>query len=797
MRHYWMGAAAIGLIAGATPAWAQAPWQSDAPRAPFSKTAIEGQTATGVRFRIPDGVMQLTVWNDRTVRVTVSKAALTDIGNGPAVLGAPGRVAWTVTEEADRFVIATPAMRVAVAKIDGRLALLGADGKQVIGEADPGSRRLGDVPEPDGRVQQRFEIGGSQAIYGLGQHQAGLLNYRGTTVRLQQANTDVGVPVLVSSAGYGLFWNNPAVTDVAIATPQATDRIVFRSQDGTGIDYFLFGGPDVDDVIGAYRRLTGQAPLMARWTWGLWQSKERYASQAELLGVAARYRAMKIPLDAVVQDWQYWKPGEWGSHRMDPARFPDPKGMLDTLHRQNLHSIVSIWPRFDIGLDTTKALEAAGGLYDRVYPNVYPAGEGRWYDAFSKPGRDTYWRFVSERLGRIGFDGYWLDGSEAELGGRWGEMRDVRTGMGPGSVVYNAYPLLHTTAVHDGMAADYAAKRPIILTRSAWAGQQRNAAITWSGDVAGRWDVFRAQIPAGVNFSMTGIPYWSADIGGFFGGSPDDAGYQELFTRWLQFAIFNPMFRIHGTGAGKELYSFPEAARAPLLDAVTLRYRLLPFLYAQSWQVTEGGASFMYPAGMVFPGDEQALDLKDQYLFGRNILVSPVVEKGAVARQVYLPAKKEWYDFWTGQRHAGGTRIDVAAPIGQIPLHVAAGTILPLGGKVQYAEQSVALPTELRVYRGADGRFTLYDDAGDGQGWRRGERAMIDITLDDKAGVLKIGARQGRYPGMRTSRAFRIVVVGSGQGTGLAESGGRTIRYTGREIAVTLDSVGVGASAAP
>jgi alpha-D-xyloside xylohydrolase len=245
----------------------------------------------------------------------------------------------------------------------------------------------------------------------------------------------------------------------------------------------------VDDIIGAYRQLTGAAPMMARWTWGLWQSKERYASQEELVGVASRYRALNIPLDAVVQDWQYWKPGEWGSHRLDPARYPDGPRMLDDLHRQHIHSIISVWPRFDRGLDTTGALEAVGGLYPQTYPNVYPKGEGRWYDAFSPKARATYWGAISQRLGRLGFDGYWLDGSEAELGGRWGEMRAVQTAMGPGAELYNAYPLLHTTAVHDGMAADFAEKRPIILTRSAWAGQQRNAAITWSGDVAGRWDV--------------------------------------------------------------------------------------------------------------------------------------------------------------------------------------------------------------------------------------------------------------------------------------------------------------------
>lgn len=777
---------ALALALPTAPAIAQAPWQATTAGTATRAATLVAKTAHGAIFHVPEGTLTIAIWGDRMARVTLCKTDTVCTLSDLAIVGTPARVGWTMSETPDGFGFTTPSMRLTLDARTGAVALLGADGKPLVAETNPERRRLGGVAHPDGMVQQRFEFHGNQAIHGLGQHQTGRLDYSGTTVRLQQANTDVGVPVLVSSAGYGIFWNNASVTDVDVAIPQATDRIVFRSQAGTGIDYFLFAGPDVDAIVGSYRTLTGQAPMMARWTWGLWQSKERYGSQAELLGVAATYRHLGIPLDAVVQDWQYWKPGEWGSHRLDPARFPDGKAMLDTLHRQNIHSIVSIWPRFDVGVDTTVALDAIGGLYPKTYPNVYPAGQGRWYDAFSPTARALYWKQVSARLGVLGFDGYWLDGSEAELGGHWGEMRDVQTARGPGAVVYNAYPLLHTTTVHDGMATAYPAKRPILLTRSAWAGQQRNAAITWSGDVAGRWDVFRAQIPAGLNFSMTGIPYWSADIGGFFGGDPKDPAYQELFTRWLQFAVFNPMFRIHGTGAGKELYSFPEAVRGPLIDAVTLRYRLLPFLYAQSWNVTDQNASFLYPVDMVFPDDVRARDLPTQFLFGRSILVSPVVEPGAQQRSVYLPAGQDWFDFWTGKRLAGGTTVTAAAPIAQTPLHVAAGTILPLGTPVQYSGDSPLRPTELRVYRGANGHFMLYDDAGDGDGWRRGERATITLTLDDKAGTLTIGHRQGRYPGMPASRIFRVVPVSEGVGNGLAEFPGREIRYTGRALTVPL-----------
>ncbi|QJU58541.1 DUF5110 domain-containing protein [Sphingomonas sp. AP4-R1] len=779
--------AALAVLGAMPSVRAQAPWQRLA-NVQKAAVALLDKSPVGATFKRGETSVTISFWNERAVRITTLPPGVAAAGRDFAILPAPQSARWTMSEDDARFLMATPAMQISLDKKSGAVAMLGADGKPIIAEGEAQVRKAGSTPNPDCALTQRFRLEGQQGIYGLGQHQAGVLDLVGTTTRLQQANTDVGVPVLVSTLGYGLFWNNPAVTDVDIDVPQAREQIVFRSQAGNCIDYFLFAGPDVDDIIGAYRNLTGQAPLMARWTWGLWQSKEWYKSQAELLGVAAEYRRLGIPLDAVVQDWQYWRPGGWGSHLMDPVRYPDPKKMLTALHDQHIHSIVSVWPRFDPGLDTTKELDAAGALYPKTYSNVYPAGQGRWYDAFSKGGRRIYWKQISARLGVNGFDGYWLDGSEAELGGAWGEMRDVMTAAGPGADVYNAYPLMHTTAVHDGMREDYPAKRPMILTRSAWAGQQRNAAITWSGDVAGRWDVFRKQIPAGVNFSMSGIPYWSVDIGGFFGGGPDNLDYQELFTRWLQSAVFNPMFRIHGTSAGKEVYSFPDVARAPLLSAIALRYRLLPYLYAQSWQVTDRGASFLYPVGMRFPNDVEARDLPDEYMFGRSVLISPVVQKGALSRDVYLPAGTDWYDFWTGQRLPGGKRLSVAAPIERFPVHVAAGTILPLGSSVQYADQSPSLPIELRVYRGADGRFTLYDDAGDGQGWRRGEHSTIELSLDDKAGMLTFGQRKGRYPGMVRNRIFRIVVVRPGTGTGIGETAGREIRYSGQPQRVPLDA---------
>jgi alpha-D-xyloside xylohydrolase len=608
--------------------------------------------------------------------------------------------------------------------------------------------------------------------FGLGQHQNGMLDYAGTTVHLQQANRDVAVPMLVSPNGYGLLWNNASVTDVDVNQPAAPAPLVIRSEAGAGVDYDFIYGPEIDGVIAGYRRLTGDAPLMARWTWGMWQSKEHYATQDELLGVANRYRELGIPLDAVVQDWQYWKDGQWGSHQMDPARFPDPAAMLKKLHDEHVHAIVSVWARFDTGTANAAQLDKAGGLFPKVYHNVYPAGQGRWYDPWNPQARDLYWRMVMKTLGTAGFDGWWLDASEAELGGNWGEMREVQTAAGPGADVYNAYPLLHTTAVHEGMLRDQPGKRAFILTRSAYAGQQRNAAITWSGDIQGDWETLKRQVPAALNFTLSGIPYWSSDIGGFFGGNPKDPDYAELFTRWYQFAVFNPMFRVHGTGDGKELYAFDQATSKVLVDYDRLRYRLLPYIYSASWDVTSKQGTMMRALVFDFRDDPYAIRLTDEYMFGKALLVAPVVQARAGARTVYLPGKDAWFDFWTGAKFAPGQTVAARAGIGTIPVFVRAGSILPLGPVKQYADAPTTEPIELRVYPGKDGSYDLYDDAGDGYEYQRGQHSIIRLTWNQAAGRLNFAAREGSFPGMPKRQAFAVQCGGAGDTKQLVEYDG-------------------------
>ena len=704
------------------------------------------RVGTGMEVRTDQGVLTIEPVAPRVVHVRFGPAGYAGNYN-PAVIAQPQKIAFEIGESADAWTLSTAGLKVRVGRQDGNVSFQTPDGKEIVKE---GGRDLS-----RGVVQRFYNDDHGTVLYGLGQHQNGLLDYGGNIVRLQQANRDVAVPMLVSPKGYGILWNNAAVTDVEVDIPSGPP-ILIRSEAGGGVDYHFMYGPGLDDVIKGYRRLTGTAPMMPRWTWGLWQSKEHYKTQDELLSVAAKYREMKVPLDAVIQDWQYWLPGQWGSHEFDKARFPDPAAMVKKLHDQNVHTIISVWARLDPDTANTKALDAMGGLYPPTYPNVSPAGKGRWYDAYNPRARDLYWRQVMRGLGTLGFDGWWLDASEAELGGWWGQMRELQTGAGPGSVVYNAYPLLHTTAVHDGMKRDQPGKRAFILTRSAYAGQQRNAAITWSGDTMGNWDVFRRQIPAGLNFMLSGIPYWSADIGGFFGGSPKDPAYAELFTRWFQFGVFNPMFRVHGTGNGKEIWQFDDATQKIMRDYIDLRYRLLPYIYSASWDVTHNDGTMMRALAFDFREDEHALHIPDQYMFGKALLVAPVVQAKAQARDVYLPGKDAWYDFWSGARLAAGQVVTAKADIATIPLYVRAGSILPLGPVKQFADEKSDAPLDLVVYPGKDGAYELYDDGGDGYAYEKGAYAVVRMTWNDGARRLDIAPRQGRYDGMPARQAFAV-----------------------------------------
>jgi alpha-D-xyloside xylohydrolase len=738
--------------------------------------AVERQ-AHGALIRFDAGTLRLEVWSDRVVRLSYAPGSAIPATQSLSVIASPADIPFQFKETPDAVELSTRALRAVVNKGTGLVSFRDLSGRAIVEEKGP----------RESTVADSFALDPDEQIYGLGQHQDGFMSYRGTSVHLQQKNMEIGIPVLVSSRGYGMLWDNPAITDVEVGVKGKEGLLRWASETGKAIDYYFIFGPKSDDVIAGYRKLTGAAPLLGKWAWGFWQCKERYASQAEMLGIVSRYRETHRPLDGIVQDWQYWAPGSWGSHEFDPARYPDPKGMVDSIHKMNAHILISVWSRFDLDTANAKELEQAGALYPAVIPNVYPKGQGKWYDAFNSEGRRLYWKQIWERLGTMGMDGWWLDATEPEIGGKWGEYRTFTTAEGSAAAVFNAYPLMTTTGIYKGQRAQTDKKRVIVLTRSAYAGQQRNSAISWSGDIRGTWDVFRKQIPAGLNFSMSGIPYWNTDIGGFFGGNTKDPNYQELFVRWFQFGAFTPMFRVHGSGSGKEFWQWDEPTQRTMLKFERLRYRLIPYIYSVSWQVTDKGGSMLRPLVMDFAEDRNALNVADQYLFGPDLMVNPVTTAGAASRPVYLPGKAAWFDFWTGRKESAGSRIDAAAPIDSMPLYVPAGSILPLGPDVEYVDQKPADPLEVRVYPGANGSFTLYEDAGESYDYEHGAYTTIRFQWNDTTKTLTIGRRAGNYSGMLQRRTFRIVLVDQQRGGGLDETAGaRPVAYSGGEVRVKL-----------
>jgi alpha-D-xyloside xylohydrolase len=752
---------------------------------------IQKQT-DGVLLTIPAGALRLQVWSDQIIRVTFAPESKLPEKKSFSVIAKPAKTKWKLSETPDAVILETPSVRARVDKTTVAVKFFDLNGKTILQESENGREFAPTaVTNFNGKsVRQKFILLPDERIYGLGQHQGGVWNYRGTTVHLQQRNMEVGLPVLVSSKGYGVLWDNPAVTDVDVGKTDG-EILAWTSEVGNAVDYYFMFGPSADDVIRDYRELTGAAPLMPEWLWGFWQCKERYQTQAEMTNIVAEYRKLGVPLDGIIQDWQYWTNGGWGSHAFDPARYSNPAEMVKDLHAMNAHVLISIWPKFDLGTENFKEFEKAGALYPPVLASVFPKGQQKWYDPFNADGRKIYWAQVSKKLFGLGFDGWWLDASEAEFSGKWGEFRAFQTAAGPGAEVFNAYPLMHTSGIAQGQRAETDRKRVVILTRSAYAGQQRNGAITWSGDIRGNWAVFARQIPAGLNFSISGIPYWNTDIGGFFSGKATDKNYQELFTRWFQFGAFNPMFRVHGSQADKELWRWDAPTQKILTDYIKLRYRLLPYIYSASWQVTSDGGTILRPLMMDFGGDTNALDVGDQFLFGPEIMVSPVTQAHATTRSVYLPGSGDWYDFWTGKRVAGGQRVEAASPIATLPLFVRAGTILPLGPVVQYVSEKPADPVELRIYHGADGAFTLYEDQGDGYNYEKGAFATIPLTWNESRGRLTIGARNGKFLGMLKERTFRVVFVDERHGIGgdETERADAIVKYAGKTMTVRAEKV--------
>ena len=576
------------------------------------------------------------------------------------------------------------------------------------------------------------------------------------------------------------------------------------------IDYYFVSGEDLDEVIAGYRHLTGKAVLFPKWAYGFWQSRQRYTNQKELIDVLKEYRSRSIPIDNIVLDWFYWREDDWGSHRFDPERFPDPQGMVDAVHGLNANLMISVWPKFYPTTKNYQELDAKGYIYRRNVEMgtkdwVGPGYLSSFYDPYAEEARQIYWRQIDENLNVLGIDAWWLDSTEPDIHSNL-DVEEIKrrigpTALGPGAAFFNSYPLVHGEGVYRGLRESNPDERAFILTRSSFAGQQRTAAATWSGDIVSRWDDLYNQISAGVNFSLSGLANWTFDIGGFSlepryvePNEKDLAEWRELNLRWFQFGAFAPLFRSHGEFPFREIFNLaPEGS--DVYDSLVwydeLRYRLLPYIYTVAADTYHKDSIIMRGLVMDFPHDSNVRDIKDQYLFGPSFLVNPVYAHQARSRKVYLPSGVRWYDFYTGEIHEGGKELQASAPLERMPLFVRAGSIVPMGPLVQYTGAAPNAPITLHVYTGADGRFDLYDDDGRTYGYERGEFARIPIAYDDASDTLTLRARRGSYPGMLKERQIDVRWITPGTSPANFDANSHaSVRYSGSAVTIERKTEG-------
>jgi alpha-D-xyloside xylohydrolase len=917
-----------------------------------TKTTVQ-QIQNGARLATPKLNLQVQFYADNTVRVvkwlpdgTPEKASLVVIRDSLPELNV------AVQENRNTMTLSTEKLTVSISKKDGKIEYLDAENRNILQEKGAAVFTPVDYAYEENafNIEQKFTLTPEEGVYGLGQHQYGYMNYRGREVKLVQSNTDAVTPFLISTGGYGILWDNYS-------------KIIFKDNDketslwsdvADNVDYYFIAGADMDEVIAGYRRLTGQAPMYGKWAYGYWQSKEHYASRDELMSVVTEYRRRNIPIDNMIQDWDYWNGAQnWSGMFFDETLYPRPKEMVDLLHNMNFHLMISIWPALGPNTAIYKDMLKRGYLYSPVGWAGF-----KYYDAFNPNANQLYWKYIRDGLYSKGIDGWWIDSTEPDVVNALTkeateyEMKKVgRNYLGSWARYLNAFSLSMTDALHKNLRNETSQKRAYILTRSTFAGQQRNAATTWSGDIGANWEVYKHQISAGINHCMAGIPYWTFDIGAFVIGAYEgvfntggkNPAYQELYTRMFQLGAFSPIFRSHGSETPREIWEMGEFVE-PLIKFDQLRYRLLPYIYSLAWQVTSNGYTIMRGLPMDFTSDQKTYSIDDQFMFGPAIMVCPVteymvhrppeasvligpeyfqtkdgkpgldakyykdpeykvlgkeridpnidifwytgrpefvtdsmysirwegvlipketgkhqfhmkcfdakriklngevlpivytsteqytdlidleagkkydivvetenhstgaarmrlfwktpsifakektVEEKEKTRPVYLPANAQWVDFWTGKTFSGGETITADALIDKIPLLVRAGSILPMGPFVQYATEKPADPIELRIYPGADGHFTLYEDENDNYNYEQGVYATIDFHWDDAAKQLTINERKGTFPGMLMQRTFNVVLVGENHGTGIGieMNPDKTICYNGQKQVVQL-----------
>lgn len=758
----------------------------------------------------PDPEVDFTVRETESALVFSTSAVTVSIDKGTA--------AFTWRDSADNLLTKEPArggktlepVDVRVSVFDDSITLESrenADGVRV------DARNVRQVVDRQAyHTKLEFEWADGEALYGLGSHEEGMFNLRGQHQYLYQQNMKAVVPVLVSTRGYGIF-----VDSCSLMTfhDDAFGSHLWSEVDDE-LDYYFVYGPEFDQIAAQLRGLTGQSPMLPKWSFGYVQSKERYADQAELIDVVKEYRARKLPLDCIVLDWKSWTGELWGQKTLDPERFPDPQKMTVDLHALNAAMMISIWPIMRAGGDNWREMLDQGLLL----------GNQAVYDAFNPAARTCYWRQANDGLFSHGIDAWWCDCTEPFEADWKGAVRpepEERMQINAGEAkryldpeFINAYSLLHSQGIYEGQREVTSDKRVVNLTRSAYLGQQRYATVTWSGDVAANWQTLRRQIADGLSFCATGMPYWTTDIGGFFvarkpemwfwngdyDAGVDDLGYRELYVRWFQYGAFLPMFRSHGTDTPREVWRFGEPGDImyeALRKFLHLRYRLLPYIYSLAGWTTQKAYTMLRALPFDFRTDATTYNVDDQFMFGPAFLVNPVTEPMVYAagsqpltgvpqtRPVYLPAGTDWYDFWTDQRLSGGQTVEAGAALDTMPLYVRAGSVVPMGPVRQHVGDLPDAPVELHIYPGRNGSFLLYEDEGDNYGYEEGQFSTIDIKWEDKTGRLTLENRNGMYPGMPIQREFTVTKHGSANREGTTERADtKQITYTGKSITVQL-----------
>jgi alpha-D-xyloside xylohydrolase len=839
-----------------------------------------------VNVTLSDGTLSICPLTDNAVRIKFYKESE---GNLPELVFTSGVTtpAFQIADSPSKLDVKTSKIIVSLDKGSGKLSYADMTGKVFLSEKTD-TRKLTPASiqgESCFAVEQSFESPSDEYIFGLGQFQDGQYNLKNVTRRLTQVNTQIAIPFIYSSKGYGLLWHQYGLTDfnptdnfvtlekqeqsgsannqmAEVTTTSGTQKIsqhqslyqgklnvpvdgeysvfldlgdmgnrhfvvidgkpcmdqsnmwlpptsgtlvhlkagehqvqvlcksnnapklswklsdnstTFRSPVAQALDYVVFYGPSADDVIASYRNLSGNAPMFPKWAYGFWQCRERYTSGAHLVETVKEFRKRNLPVDVIVQDWQYWGNRGWGVPQFDEKNYANPSGFIKELHDLNAHFNISIWSNPDKNSTIGKEYVAK----NRFIPNT------KWLDYFNPETRKEYWNTLKINMFDNGVDSWWMDAVEPENDALKGE----KTYLGAGDFYRLTYPLMVSQAVYEGQRETSSDKRVCILTRSAFSGQQRYGIINWSGDIGYTWDVFRNQIVAGLNYTMTGFPYWTTDIGGFFrpGRSQyTDEKYHELLTRWYQWGAFNPIFRMHGYQTETEPWKFGQKVEDNMRKMLNLRYQLLPYIYSEAWQITKNGSTIMRPLVMDFNGDSAAINCKFQYMFGKSILVAPVTQPNVDQWNVYLPKSSDWFDFWTGKPFKGGQVVKTAAPLDRIPLFVKAGSIIPMGKIIQYsAEKSDTL--EIRIYKGADARFDLYEDEGDNYNYEKGVYSTISFMWNEKKQVLTVDTKKGNYADSSKKRIFRVVLVnennGAGRDTGIKK---KEVLYKGSKVKLKL-----------